>query len=300
MVIDMAALDIEDDDVITFAHCKVSQDEVRDAITGEVLALNTLGVELVRLCDGERSWRAVLDQVCAAHTLPREQASTDVFAFVTAAERRSLVRIKRSWRARLRPASVRTRIYDLVVLSPRRLERRRYRATYANLALATVRALRLPLCLGVASAPFVATGLVMQSVEPLRVVLATVMPVLLTVFIGLSILAHELGHLLVMLPSDRDRASVVCDNLAVAVDHPSAAGSQTTTVGGDRVVALVGPAFGMLVGLVPAAALFVLQVPPAGVAGIPALVGLAHLASLAPWAHDGRVLWARPRPGIAS
>lgn len=288
-MISLAPLDLLGDDIITFPQCVVRDEQAVHDPTGVVLPLNAAGARIIELCDGSRTW----DEVIAAFRDPRSvdaaTASSDVYDFVTAAERRGLVRVRRRWRARLRPGAILVAFTDLVRLEPRRLERRSYRATPRGLTSATIWACRLPIALALWFAPFMFVGIIMQDRSPVVALLAALAPLAGVLVIALTIAAHEAGHVWAMTADSRTRTTVEADTLTVRLRQLDGGDPP------DALAALLGPLLGLAVGMTVTGSLVLSRVLPTTFAMLPLAIGVTHLVSLSPWSHDGRVLFARWR-----
>lgn len=121
---------------------------------------------------------------------------------------------------------------------------------------------------------------------------AILSPMAATLLAIVSVIAHEYGHLLAL---RRIPATVISRGLSLSVAHPAL----PTPIG--RWVALAGPLLALVAAIATAAILFVTGTDRFFIA-MGLLVGASHLYSLAPWHHDGRMLWAprtRQQGGIA-
>ncbi len=288
-MITVAPLDLLGDDIVTFPHCVVRNGQAVHNPTGVVLPLNVAGARIIELCNGSRTWNEAINDFRASISVDAVTASSDVYDFVTAAERRGLVRVRRNWRSRAHPATLLILLTDLVRLQPRRLERRSYPPTPRGLTVATLWACRLPVALALWFGPFMFVGILTQDRSPVVALLAALAPLAGVLVIAMTIAAHEAGHLWAMAAGIRARTTVEADTLTVRLRQLDGCPVP------DALVALLGPLLGLAVGASISESLVLGTVLPNTFAMLPLAVGVAHLASLTPWAHDGRVLFARWR-----
>jgi hypothetical protein len=283
----LTTLELDAKDVVTFPFCSSSKGSVRDELRQEELDVNSVAAFVVGRCDGKRPWENVVDDVARAYGIPREQASTDLYEFIEAADARHLLRVKRRMGPRLKLPAIGTRLFDLAALRVARLERRRYRPTARGCLTAALYACRLPLVLAGAVVPLLLLTLTQEGVPVAAAVTGALVPLGAVLFVALTILTHEMGHLMALPTPARACSDVCARNLQVVVRPPEQLGRFDT-----RLMAACGPVAGLLTGLLAAALLWYAGPDLPGLPYLPIVIGVAHLASLAPWASDGRALFS--------
>lgn len=279
-------LELDAKDVVTFPFCSSCAGSVRDELRQEELEVNSVAAFVIGRCDGKRAWGSVVDEVATTYGIPRDKASTDLYEFIEAADARAMLRVKRRMVPRLRLTAIGARLFDLAALRVARLERRRYRPTARGCLSAALYACRLPLILAAVVVPLVLLTLARAAVPVDAAVIGALVPLASVLFVALTILTHEMGHLLALPRTARTRSDVCARNLQVVVRPPESLGHFDT-----RFMAASGPVAGLLTGLLAAALLWYADPGLPGLPLLPIVVGAAHLTSLAPWASDGRALF---------
>ena len=122
-----------------------------------------------------------------------------------------------------------------------------------------------------------------------EVALATLSPIWLAMIVVLSIILHELGHLMVLrhlLGREllRTATGIVARGPNISVIHAVSEASHK------RLIALIGPALACITCALIALVSILLKLPWMYSAGAIAL-GLSHLYALTPWNSDGKMLW---------
>ena len=291
----LGGLDLHPGDVVTFPWISTADGAARDALRHEPLAVSSSGIAAITLCDGARSWEAVTATLARQHGVPVGQVSADLAQFVAAADARHLVRVRRRLRSRLTPAALTVRGLALASLEVSRLEQRRYPPTLLGTLRAATWACRLPVALAaVASALLMATLLMQPSIDLFSAIVGGLSPAVVVAVVVASICAHEAGHLLALGAAGRRGADVCTRPMQAYVRHAPIVSADLR-----RTVAVAGPVFGLAFGLAVAAALWWVNLGPAGTPWVGVLVGVAHLSSLAPWALDGKALYARKAPHVS-
>lgn len=279
-------LDIDVRDTVRFPYCTVEVDGVRDHLSGALVRVNAVGRRVVDLCDGTRTVGDVVDTLADQFGVARDRILADLLAFLDAMERRGLVRVRRHLWTRVSPPALLHRALQLLSLQVTRTERRRYPATARGCAAATVRATRLPMWLGLLCAPPMAYAIAVQpAIGVPTAMLAAAVPPVAVAFVQLTVWLHELGHVLALPAEVRRRAYVTARTMLVTVSFDPAAPVN------HRWVAAAGPLWAVLGCALATAAVSTVDLP-GGVPLVPLVVALAHLASLTPWARDGRLFLA--------
>jgi hypothetical protein len=288
----MSPLDVDVRDVAIFPYCTVEEVGIRDGLSGAVIPVNEVGRAIVSLCDGTRDLAAVAESVAARSGAAPEVVLSDLVVFLDSAERRGLVRIRRSLRVRLTASALLHRFLALLALRLNRSEQRRYPAGAIGCAAATIRSTRMPLWLGLACVPILSYALAVQPNVPVTgAFIAALAPLVAVVLVQLTIWLHEMGHLLALSPPARTTAYFQARPLQVTLSY-----SRRLVTNHWR-VALAGPSAGVVACLGMSAALSSTNLP-SGTSLLPLVVALGHLFSLAPWAHDGRLLMGAARADV--
>lgn len=283
-------LDIDVRDTVRFPHCTVEADGVHDRLSGALIKVNDVGRRVVDLCDGTRTLGEVVTTLADQFGVARERVQADLLTFLDQMERRGHLWVRRDMWARFSPRALLYRLLHLFSLKVTRTERRRYPATAVGCVAATLRATRLPVLLGVATAPPLAYVTAIQPAITLpTALLAASVPLLAVVFVQATVWLHELGHLYALPEEARPRAYFTARSLLVTLSFDPASATNT------RVLAMSGPLWAVAGCALVAVGLTVTDLPTS-VLLAPLLVALGHLASLAPWAQDGRLLWRSRQP----
>ncbi|HLV57751.1 MAG TPA: PqqD family protein [Natronosporangium sp.] len=279
-------LDIDVRDTVRFPHCTVEADGVRDHLSGALIRVNAVGRRVVDLCDGTRTVGNVVDALADQFGVARDRILADLMAFLDAMERRGLIRVRRHLWTRMSPPALLHRALQLLSLQVTRTERRRYPVTPGGCAAATVRATRLPMWLGLLCAPPMAYVIAVQpTIGVPTAVLAAAVPLAAVAFVQATVWLHELGHLLALPAEVRRRAYFTARTMLVTLSFDPAPPVNA------RWVAAAGPLWAVLGCVLASAALSTVDLP-AGLPLVPLVIALAHLASLTPWARDGRLFLA--------
>jgi hypothetical protein len=288
-------INLDINDTVTFPHCVLERAGIRDHLTAQLLPLNAVARHVISRCDGTRPLHQVADSMAREFDVTPAEAAVDLLAFIGDAERFGLIRVRRDLRSRLSPSALGSQLQELLALRATRRERRRYPTTVRGVVGATLRSARLTLWACVLTVPLLALALSRQPGAQLAAVIGAALAPLATVlFVSASIAVHELGHVLLLPGAVRATAYVHTMGMQVGVVRPSRPGT------GTALAAFAGPVAAATVCAFGAVALQIARVPPHGLALVPLVMAAAHLASLLPWAHDGRALLAtvlrRPDP----
>lgn len=280
-------IELDTADHVGLDRCHLEGDHLVDGRTGQRRMLNPTAVVLAQALV-ERPLPRVTDLLARARKAwpTASDVDRDVVAWLTACDAAGLLVVRRSWAARVLPASLAYLILTLLTLAPRRRERRRFDATPLGCARAVAHALTLPAA--IAAGTLVPAAVVMNSAGvggPWRALAFATVPLVSVAVVGLTLMAHELGHIATAEPE----SPVMCcfvQGMALTLVHR--VGTQPS-----RRCAVAGPLAGAVVAVAVGLALVIVVDVP-GVFAPAAVVAIAHVASLSPWSADGRNLGLWP------
>ena len=279
------AFRLDASDRVALDTCTLDHEALVDDFTADRHRLSPTAAALLAGCDGRVRAGDLATEHASAYGVDPGRLLSDLGAFVAQLAAVGLVRIRRPWRHRLIGG-----VLDLVVPSPvdALVVRRRFPATTVGCVRGVVHASRTVTLLTLVWTAAL-TGAV-AAYAPGAPIVVGLVPAVIGLAGLLTIVAHEVGHLLAVRSADGRATYVAAGPSQVAVIHDVGDPARR------RRVAVAGPLAGAAASV--AAWAFVAALPhPADLLGVPLalLMGACHLIGLLPWCVDGRHLWAVAR-----
>lgn len=263
-------------------------DLIEDSLLNATYQLSSVGAFVVERLDGRQCVRNLVEQVCENYQVPEEVAWKDVSVFLTHLNDSYLLRWKTSALAWLAPQRLRLMVVQFLVLREGRPKKNRGHSGILGIVAATVHS---QMALIVAAA--IISGLVLTTMfasfgapaDYRTALTSSLSPLMLIILLLATNVAHEYSHVLAARRFGR-HVAVVRQGFRVSVVHAPCSAAE------ERLVAVVGPLFGMLSSL-GFTLLLASNTVVSALAPLMLIPALAHGLSFLPSSADGRRIWAR-------
>ncbi len=269
-----------------FPHCDLDGSTLKDGLAGSAIELNASAAVVANSLVGGATVAETAAILAHTANIAIATAVSDVRAFINASDERALICVRRDWKTRCHPRNIAHRCASLALLVPRSSERRRFGGTFAGALRATARASRAMLVLAVMSCVAMMLLFAQQASAVQSLWLVTLyasVPLMVLLVALVTVVAHEIGHLVAARLLRAGRAWFVVDGTKMHLVHPAPNARSLA------IIAIAGPCCGTASALVIGLALWVFSSLAAVLVGCAALA-LAHAVSLLPFCRDGHNL----------